>query len=134
MAFEGGGIRKREEDNEASYSLKALSDYVPRYYYGKRVIILLDEYDTPMQESHVNGYWDEMVFFTRGLFHASFKTNPYLERQIRMSHIFSGNKSPEPSFPERFRAKELSLNNFPYFLSFSPTALLKSQLHSPLCA
>ena len=69
------------EDNEASYSLKALSDYLSRYY-KKKVIILLDEYDTPMQEAYVNGYWDELVSFTRSLFNATFKTNPYLERAI----------------------------------------------------
>ncbi len=69
------------EDNEASYSLKALSDFLSRYY-GKKVIILLDEYDTPMQEAYVNGYWDELVSFTRNMFNAAFKTNPYLERAV----------------------------------------------------
>lgn len=69
------------EDNEAAYSLKTLSNYLSRYY-GKRVIILLDEYDTPMQEAYVNGYWDEMASFTRSLFNSTFKTNPYLERAI----------------------------------------------------
>ncbi len=69
------------EDNMASFSLKMLSIYLSRYY-GKKVIILLDEYDTPMQEAYVNGYWEEMVAFTRSLFNATFKTNPYLERAI----------------------------------------------------
>ena len=69
------------EDSEASFSLKALSDYLCRYY-GKKVIILLDEYDTPMQEAYVNGYWVELSSFIRGLFNAAFKTNPYLERAI----------------------------------------------------
>ncbi len=69
------------EDNEAAYSLKALSNYLSRYY-DKKVIILLDEYDTPMQEAYVNGYWNEMVAFTRSLFNSTFKTNPYLERAI----------------------------------------------------
>lgn len=35
-----------------------------------------------MQEAYVNGYWDELVVFTRGLFNATFKTNPWLERGI----------------------------------------------------
>lgn len=48
----------------------------------KKVIILLDEYDTPLQEAYVHGYWRELVAFTRSLFNASFKTNPYLERAI----------------------------------------------------
>ena len=68
-------------DGTASASLRALSDYLGRYY-GKRTIILLDEYDTPMQEAYVNGYWNEMVSFTRGMFNAAFKTNPYLERAL----------------------------------------------------
>ncbi len=62
-------------------ALYQLSDFLSRYY-GKKVIILLDEYDTPMQEAYVNGYWDELVFFTRSLFNSTFKTNPYLERAI----------------------------------------------------
>ena len=61
--------------------LKNMSNYLSRYY-GKKVIILLDEYDTPMQEAYVNGYWEELVAFTRSLFNATFKTNPYLERAI----------------------------------------------------
>lgn len=69
------------EDNEAAFTLKALSGYLARYY-GKKVLILLDEYDTPMQEAYVNGYWQEMVRFTRNLFNSTFKTNPYLERAI----------------------------------------------------
>ena len=69
------------ENYQASGSIKALSNYLFRYY-GKRVIILLDEYDTPMQEAYVNGYWNELVSFTRSLFNATFKTNPNLERGI----------------------------------------------------
>lgn len=69
------------EDNEASFTIKALSGYLERYY-RKKVIILLDEYDTPMQEAYVNGYWKELTAFTRSLFNSTFKTNPYLERAI----------------------------------------------------
>ena len=61
--------------------IKNMSNYLSRYY-GKKVIILLDEYDTPMQEAYVNGYWEELVAFTRSLFNSTFKTNPYLERVI----------------------------------------------------
>ena len=68
-------------DTVAQEALKNLSNYLSRYY-GKKVIILLDEYDTPMQEAYVNGYWEELVAFTRSLFNATFKTNPYLERAI----------------------------------------------------
>ena len=68
-------------DTVAQEALKNLSNYLSRYY-GKKVIILLDEYDTPMQEAYVNGYWEELVGFTRSLFNSTFKTNPYLERAI----------------------------------------------------
>lgn len=68
-------------DSDAAIALYQLSDYLCRYY-GKKVIILLDEYDTPMQEAYLNGYWDELVGFTRSLFHSAFKTNPYLERAV----------------------------------------------------
>ena len=69
------------ENYLASLSLKMLSEYLCRYY-GRKVIILLDEYDTPMQEAYANGYWEEMEAFTRSLFSSTFKTNPYLERAI----------------------------------------------------
>ncbi len=69
------------DDMTATMALHQLSIYLARYY-GKKVIILLDEYDTPMQEAYVNGYWSELVSFTRGLFNSTFKTNPYLERAI----------------------------------------------------
>lgn len=68
-------------DYIASYSLKSLSLYLSRYY-KKKVIILLDEYDTPLQEAYMNGYWDEMVRFIGNLFNATFKTNPHLDRAI----------------------------------------------------
>ena len=64
-----------------SASLKTLSNYLYRYY-GKKVIILLDEYDTPMQEAYIKGYWRELVELTRSLFNAAFKTNPFLERAV----------------------------------------------------
>jgi hypothetical protein len=65
----------------AGMAIHSLSNYLSRYY-DKKVIILLDEYDTPMQEAYVNGYWDELVAFTRSMFNSTFKTNPYLERAI----------------------------------------------------
>ena len=69
------------DDVTAQDSLRNLSVWMERYY-GKKVIILLDEYDTPMQEAYVQGYWDEFTSFVRSLFNASFKTNPYLERAV----------------------------------------------------
>lgn len=69
------------DDNTAAWAVHKMSDFLSRYY-EKKVIILLDEYDTPMQEAYVNGYWDEMAGFIRSLFHLTFKTNPYLERAV----------------------------------------------------
>lgn len=69
------------DDSDASLALYQLSDYLYRFY-GKKVIILLDEYDTPMQEAYVNGFWNELVGFTRSMFNAAFKTNPWMERGI----------------------------------------------------
>ena len=74
-------ITEGMDDSDATLALHQLSNYLSRYY-GKKVIILLDEYDTPMQEAYVHGYWEEIVSFTRSLFNAAFKTNPYLERAI----------------------------------------------------
>ena len=68
-------------DSEVAYALKNLSGYLSGYY-GKKVIILLDEYDTPLQEAWVYGYWHEMVELMRGLFNSTFKANPYLERAV----------------------------------------------------
>lgn len=68
-------------ETDATFALHQLSNYLYRYY-GKKVIILLDEYDTPMQEAYVNGYWNELVSFTRSMFNSTFKTNPWLERAL----------------------------------------------------
>ena len=69
------------DDVTACDSLNYLCRYL-EHAYGKKVIILLDEYDTPMQEANVYGYWEEMTSFLRNLFNATFKTNSYLERAI----------------------------------------------------
>lgn len=68
-------------DAICSMSLKRLCSYYERCY-GKKTIILLDEYDTPMQEAYIHGYWNEFTAFLRSLFNATFKTNPYLERAV----------------------------------------------------
>ena len=65
----------------AKRSIYYLSSYLYKHY-GKKAIILLDEYDTPMQEAYVHGYWDEFTAFIRNLFNSTFKTNPYFERAV----------------------------------------------------
>ena len=86
---------------DAPMALYQLSDYLCRYY-GKKVIIILDEYDTPMQEAYIKGYWEDLVDFTRSLFNSTFKTNPYLERglmtgitRVSRESIFSDLNNPE---------------------------------------
>lgn len=74
-------VNPRMDETTATMALHQLSKFLSQYY-NKKVLILLDEYDTPMQEAFVNGFWDELVGFTRSLFNAAFKTNPYLERAI----------------------------------------------------
>lgn len=61
--------------------INKLCDFLARYY-KKKVIIVLDEYDTPMQEAYTKGYWDEIVGFMRSFFNATFKTNSYLHRAV----------------------------------------------------
>lgn len=74
-------VSSEMEEYEASLALQQLSAYLCRYY-NKKVIILLDEYDTPMQEAYVGGYWNELASFIRSIFNETFKNNPYLERAI----------------------------------------------------
>lgn len=76
-------LRVHEEmsDMTAVRSLKRLSYFLYKHF-GKKVILLLDEYDTPMQEAWINGYWDAFAEFTRAFLNASLKTNPYLERGL----------------------------------------------------
>lgn len=68
-------------DEIAAVSINYLCDYLCRYS-GKKVLIFLDEYDTPLQEAYVNGYWEELAEFMRSLFNSTFKTNPYMERGL----------------------------------------------------
>lgn len=59
------------DDATASLALRRLCEWMHRYY-GKKVIVILDEYDTPMQEVYVGDYWEEMTAFIRSLFNNTF--------------------------------------------------------------
>ena len=74
-------IRTDMDDVDAAMSLNLLSSLLEKIY-GKKALILLDEYDTPLQEAYVNGYWEELAAFTRTMFNNAFKTNQSLERGI----------------------------------------------------
>ena len=67
------------------------------HHYRKKVILLIDEYDVPLQNAYLNGYYDEMVNFLRNVFSAAFKTNDALEKgvltgclRIAKESIFTG--------------------------------------------
>ena len=87
----------KDISNETIYrAVKNLAAILYRKF-EKKVIILLDEYDTPMQEAYVNGYWNELVSFTRSFFNATFKSNPYMEcavmtgiTRVSKESVFSG--------------------------------------------
>ena len=68
-------------DDVAGIAIQYMCDYLSRCY-GKKALLLLDEYDTPLQEAYVNNYWKELADFIRSLFNSTFKTNPYLERGL----------------------------------------------------
>ena len=74
-------IRPGMSDEIAAGAINFMTGFLQRYY-GRDVIILLDEYDTPMQEAWLSGYWDQAVEFFRGFFNSTFKTNPYLKRGL----------------------------------------------------
>ena len=80
----------------AAGAIHSMAGFMQRCY-GEKVIILLDEYDTPMQEAWISGYWEEAASFFSGLFNATFKTNEYLERglitgvtRVAKESIFTG--------------------------------------------
>ncbi|KAI4450908.1 hypothetical protein C823_005445 [Eubacterium plexicaudatum ASF492] len=74
-------VNSEMKETTAVWAIHKMSDFLSRYY-KKKVIILLDEYDTPMQEAYVHGYWDQLSKFIRSLFHSTFKTNPYMDRSV----------------------------------------------------
>ena len=65
----------------ATDAIYTMAGFMQRYY-DQKVIIILDEYDTPMQEAWISGYWEESVRFFSSLFNSTFKTNEYLERGL----------------------------------------------------
>ena len=75
------GVEAGMEDEVAAGAVHSMANYMRRFY-EKDVIIILDEYDTPMQEAWISGYWTEAAAFFRGFFNSTFKTNPYLERGL----------------------------------------------------
>ena len=110
-------INKKISNEIVCRAIKTLAGMLYKYY-GKKVIIILDEYDTPMQEAYMNGYWDELVALTRSLFNSTFKTNPYLERGI-MTGITGVSK--ESIFSDLNNLKVVTTTSREYATSFGFT-------------
>ena len=70
--------QKSELGTKLKFSLKKLSELLYQYY-GKKVIILIDEYDVPLDKAFQHGYYKEMVSLIRGLFGETLKTNEFLQ-------------------------------------------------------
>ena len=87
---------RRGEKDDYFTSIAFLSDCLCQVY-GKNSIVLIDEYDVPLENSYFEGFYDEMVSFVRSLFESALKTNPYLEfavitgcLRISKESIFTG--------------------------------------------
>ncbi len=74
-------VGKEMSDETAATAISMLSMYLEKFY-KKKVLILLDEYDTPMQEAWLYGYWNEAVAFFKNFFVNTFKDNESMERGL----------------------------------------------------
>ena len=70
-----------DDDSLYTDALGFLSACLARYH-GNNTIILIDEYDVPLENAYLHGFYDEMIGFIRSLFESALKTNPYLEKGI----------------------------------------------------
>ena len=89
-------LNAREDEIALKNAVKDLSEYLNRYY-GRPVILLVDEYDVPLQSAYVKGYYDEAIEFLKGFYNSTFKDNEYLEKtvltgvsRIAKESLFSG--------------------------------------------
>ena len=74
-------LYERESENALKTAIKELSEYLNRYY-EKPVILLIDEYDVPIQSAYVEEYYEEAINFLKAFYRITFKDNPYLEKTV----------------------------------------------------
>lgn len=89
-------INREASESEYELSLKNLSKFLSKFY-NKRVLILVDEYDVPIQSGYLNNYYDKVIEFIRNLLSGALKDNSYLEKgiltgilRVAKESIFSG--------------------------------------------
>ena len=74
-------LNRRADEKEVAKAFAFLSECLFKYH-GKNTIILIDEYDVPLENAYFRGFYDKMIDFIRSLFESALKTNPYLERSV----------------------------------------------------
>ena len=74
-------LNRRADEKEVAKAFAFLSECLFKYH-GKRTIILIDEYDVPLENAYLEGFYDKMIQFIRSLFESALKTNPYLEKSV----------------------------------------------------
>jgi len=117
-AYFEGIVKLSAGQSDYEDSLKQLSDYLARYH-NQKVILLIDEYDTPIQAGYVNGYYAEAVGFMRNFLGGGLKDNVNLEKgvltgimRVAQESIFSGLNNPgvftllQPEFSAAFGLTE----------------------------
>lgn len=112
-------LRDREANNAEYFtSLAFLSECLEKAY-GKKTIILIDEYDVPLESAYYGGFYDEMVSFIRSLFESALKTNPSLEfavitgcLRISKESIFTGLNN--------LRVVSITDKNYGEYFGFTP--------------
>ena len=105
-------MEQRADQNVYLNSIRTLSDILAKYY-EKNVIILIDEYDVPLENAYHEGFYDDMTNLIRSCFESALKTNPSLEfavltgcLRVSRESIFTGlnrfcKPSPWNSMPEQ---------------------------------
>ena len=86
----------REDEATLKNAVRDLSEYLNRHF-EKNVILLIDEYDVPIQTAYVKGYYDQAIEFLKTFYGTTFKDNPYLQKtvltgvsRVAKESIFSG--------------------------------------------